>query len=120
VWDAKDLPDKLLFNGHPAGSGMPLVVERATASFQIWTPDQQRGWVESGKDLRVDLGEAASVTWEVDGKSAIEHTVDSSLGIHYATIPTKALWGVSSVVCGVHYASENKKNRDISFTVTVR
>ncbi|MEO6923635.1 MAG: glycoside hydrolase family 15 protein, partial [Bryocella sp.] len=25
VWDAKDIPERLLFNGHPSGSGMPLV-----------------------------------------------------------------------------------------------
>lgn len=25
VWDADDIPEHMLFNGHPAGSGMPLV-----------------------------------------------------------------------------------------------
>jgi glucoamylase len=25
IWDAKDIPEKYLFNGHPTGSGMPLV-----------------------------------------------------------------------------------------------
>ncbi|MEO6801928.1 MAG: glycoside hydrolase family 15 protein [Granulicella sp.] len=150
VWDAKDIPEKLLFNGHPTGSGMPLAwahseyikllrslhskkvwdmppqpvqryqVERTTCPFQIWTPDQQRGWIDSGKDLRVDLSEAASVAWVVDGKSSVEETVDSGLGIHFAIVPTKTLWGVASVDCTVRFAAQSRKNKDISFTVRVR
>jgi glucoamylase len=96
VWDADDLPGHELFNGHPTGSGMPLVwahaefikllrsirekkvwdmppqpVERyqkqkKTASFQIWTYAQQRRGLRQGKDLRIDLLAPARVRWSAD------------------------------------------------------
>jgi glucoamylase len=117
IWDARDIPNRSLFNGHPTGSGMPLVwahseyikllrsihsgsiwdlppqpVERYQlknkfADFQIWTPKQRRGWVAQGKSLRVDLQGAAIIQWNA-GKIAGEvETVDSELGIHYAYLP---------------------------------
>jgi glucoamylase len=96
VWDAEDIPSRVLFNGHPAGSGMPLVwahseyikllrslhanaiwdrppqpVARylehtSSADFQIWTTRQRRAWLAPGKNLRVDLDAPAEVEWSVD------------------------------------------------------
>lgn len=150
VWDTKDIPEKLLFNGYPTGSGMPLVwahseyikllcslhskqvwdmppqpvqryqIEKTAASFQIWTPDQQRGWIDKDKDLRIDLSEPASVTWEATGKRAVEHTVDSGLGIHYATISSKAFWGISSFACTLRYLTKSAKNKEVNFRVNIR
>ena len=117
VWDAEDIPKRFLFNGHPAGSGMPLVwahseyikllrslhanavwdmptqtVERylkngATADFQIWTTEQRRGWLVPGKNLRVDLNGPAEIQWTVDGTSNMIRTHETGFGLHVATIP---------------------------------
>lgn len=97
VWDAADIAEHQLFNGHPAGSGMPLAwahaeyvkllrsvkdgkvydtppqtvqryqKERHTANFEIWTEHAQRTWVTQGKALRMDFNEAATVRWSTDG-----------------------------------------------------
>jgi glucoamylase len=93
VWDAEDIPERGLFNGHPTGSGMPLAwahaeyvkllrslkekkvwdmppqtVERyqkqkRSADFQIWTFTQQRSKISSGKNLRIDCQSRARVHW---------------------------------------------------------
>lgn len=118
VWDADDLPERELFNGRPTGSGMPLVwahaelikllrsirdrkvwdmppqpVERyqkrkTEASFQIWTKEQRRGRVHTGKNLRIDLPEPARIRWSADDWHTTEdcETVDSNLGVHYAVL----------------------------------
>jgi glucoamylase len=117
VWDAEDIPEHMLFNGHPAGSGMPLVwahseyikllrsihegkvwdlppqtvqryqVEKRTASFQIWTQVQKRGWLSPSKDLRVDLPVAACIRWTASGGSGDMQTYDTGFGLHTATVP---------------------------------
>jgi glucoamylase len=117
VWDADDIPQRFLFNGHPAGSGMPLVwahseyikllrslhgnsvwdmpsqtVDRylksgKSADFQIWTPNQRRAWLTSGRNLRVDLNGPAQVQWTADGRSNMIPTSDTSFGFHSAMLP---------------------------------
>ncbi len=96
VWDANDIPQKGLRNGHPTGSGMPLVwahaeyikllrslkerkvwdmppqpveryqVQKKTAPFQIWTFGQQRSRVREGKNLRIDCLKASKLRWTAD------------------------------------------------------
>jgi len=103
VWDAADIPKRLLFNGHPTGSGMPLVwahaeyvkllrslkerkvwdtppqtvqrylVEKKTSPYQIWTEKQQRPRLSAGKDLRVDSADAIAVRWSTDGGRITNH-----------------------------------------------
>ncbi|HZS57382.1 MAG TPA: glycoside hydrolase family 15 protein [Bryobacteraceae bacterium] len=128
VWDADDIPERKLFNGHPTGSGMPLVwahaeylqlcrslqegkvwslppqtaaryINRRRAStFQIWTFEQQRGQVATGKDLRVDLGDATVIEWSIDCWKTVqrEKTQDSGLGVHWALLP------LSKAAAGTH------------------
>ncbi len=104
VWDAADIPERELFNGHPTGSGMPLVWAHAeyvkllrsiqdrrvwdtppqtvrryqeqpqTAPFVIWTPRQQRRFIPAGKDLRIDLPHPATVHWSADGWKTVHDT----------------------------------------------
>ena len=111
VWDAADIPEHGLFNGHPTGSGMPLVwahaeyiqllrslregavwstppqpVERyvkgqTQASFQIWTCDQQRARITPGKELRIDLHDPATIEWTVDGWKSTQHTTTADSGL---------------------------------------
>jgi glucoamylase len=96
VWDAQDIPERNLFNGHPTGSSMPLVWAHAEyikllrslkerrvwdvppqtvgryvrrkvgTSFNIWTFSQQRRRLQEGLDLRIDLVAPARVRWTRD------------------------------------------------------
>ncbi len=98
VWDAPDIPQHQLFNGHPTGSGMPLAwahaefvkllrsieagqvwdmppqpveryqVQQRSSPFEIWNDKERRAWVTPGKSLRVDLRAAAEVRWRFDGE----------------------------------------------------
>ncbi|HTV09148.1 MAG TPA: glycoside hydrolase family 15 protein [Candidatus Aquilonibacter sp.] len=121
VWDADDIPERSLFNGHPSGSGMPLVWAHAeyikllrslhegavwgripqteerylrqgrNANFQIWTPEQQRGWMSPGKDLRIDLPVPARLSWSSGSWSGEARTTDSGLGLHTVMLPAHEL-----------------------------
>lgn len=98
VWDAADIPEKMLWNGRANGSGMPLawahaeyiklsrslerngiwdmppqtvqryLVEKRTCAFQIWTEREPREWVRAGRMLRMDFSDPAEVRWALDGK----------------------------------------------------
>lgn len=114
IWDAEDIPERNLYNGRPSGSGMPLawahaeyiqllrslrdnkvwstppqtieryVKQRKTAGFQIWTPNQQRGRLRAGKNLRVDLAHEATVEWSIDCSRTklTEPTQNCGFGVH--------------------------------------
>ncbi len=149
VWDAEDIPGHNLFNGHPTGSGMPLVwahaeylqllrslrdgkvwstppqtVERylktqTSSEFQIWTPDQQRGRLVPGKNLRVDMRSAGTIDWTLDcWKTASQtETRDSGLGVHYALLQA------SDATPGTHIrfrVSKGGQNEMQEFEVVVR
>jgi glucoamylase len=147
IWDAPDIPACGLFNGRPTGSGMPLVwahaeyiqlvrslrdgrvwskppqtfaryvKQRTSSTFQIWTVDQQRAQIRSGKNLRIDLSASAVITWSVDNwnKCAEIATVDSGLGVHYAQLD------VSDAPRGtqVRFQISGDDLRDKAFVVSV-
>lgn len=111
VWDAPDIPKRLLFNGRPTGSGMPLVwahaeyvklvrslkerrvwdmppqtvqryiEEEHRSPFQIWTEGQQRSRVMGGKDLRIDSKDAQEVYWSCDGWKTTRKAETSDSGL---------------------------------------
>jgi len=152
VWDANDIPKHYLFNGHPTGSGMPLAWahaeyikllrslhegavwdripqteqryqrERRVASFQIWTPDQQRGWLMPGKDLRIDLPVPARVRWTASSHKSDAETTDTGLGLHCATLPTRDLvpGATLRVTLKVEQKAHDKTEIPASFTVRVK
>lgn len=121
VWDAADIPARQLYNGHPSGSGMPLVWAHAEyikllrslhtneiwdsvpqtiaryvhakhpASFQIWRPQQRRAFLTAGKDLRIDLPGPAKVTWRENRRERHSPTRNSGLGLHTAMLPLSRL-----------------------------
>ncbi len=127
VWDAEDIPSRQLYNGHPTGSGMPLVwahaeyikllrslhaneiwdaVPQATAryvhsrhpaSFQIWRPEQRRAFLTSGKDLRIDLRGPAKISARQGRREFRVETKNSGLGLYSATLPLAGL-GAGEVV----------------------
>jgi glucoamylase len=148
VWDAEDIPERLLFNGHPAGSGMPLVwahseyikllrslhagsvwdmpsqpvqryqVEKRTSEFQIWTPKQERGWIDYGQDLRIDLEQPGTVSWKIGDEKFEVSTIDSGLGIYFALLPTREV-AVGSKIWG-HVRCKSSSSMPDKFTVQVR
>jgi len=152
VWNADDIPERYLFNGHPTGSGMPLVWahaeyikllrslhedavwdripqagqryihERRTASFQIWTPEQCRGWISKGKDLRIDLPVPAQVRWTAGKDRGQAETRDTGLGLYCVTLPARefAPGTVLRIELTVERKPEDKTEIPKSFIVRVR
>ena len=96
VWDAADIPQRELFNGHPSGSGMPLVwahaeyvklarslrdgrvfdtppqtveryqVQKVASSLSAWRFNHMAKHLLQGTNLRVELLAPAVVHWSVD------------------------------------------------------
>lgn len=111
VWDAEDIPEHDLWNGHPTHSGTPLVwahaeyirllrslkerrvwdrppqpvqryqVEKRQASFAIWSFRCQRGFLKHGKDLRVDCTNEAKVRWSSDGWRSFQDVSSTNTGL---------------------------------------
>jgi glucoamylase len=109
VWSAPDIPGHSLFNGHPAGSGMPLAwahaeylkllrslheqavwdmppqtvkryqVDQIKSRFEIWTEQSPRHWVSPNRNLRMDFAEPAHISWNVDDRSV--ETVQTNLPV---------------------------------------
>jgi glucoamylase len=97
IWDAADIPERELFNGHPSGSAMPLVwahaeyiklvrslkdgrvfdlppqtvqryqVERIDPMHFPWRFSQKTRSLPVGKLLRIELLAPALVHWSADG-----------------------------------------------------
>jgi glucoamylase len=96
VWDAPDIPQRELFNGHPSGSGMPLVwahaeyvklarsirddhvfdtppqpiqryqVEKTSSRFSAWRFNHMAQHLLQGTKLRVELLAPTLVRWTAD------------------------------------------------------
>ncbi|HZQ44377.1 MAG TPA: glycoside hydrolase family 15 protein [Acidobacteriaceae bacterium] len=150
VWDAEDIPERFLFNGHPSGSGMPLawahaeyikllrslhegavwdcipgveqryIHDRRSASFQIWTPEQRRGWISQGKDLRLDLTVPARVSWSAGKPSGTAETRDTELGLHCATLPTRELTAGAAIRVLIQLQSKTQDETQIPASFIVR
>ena len=97
VWDSPDLPDRMLYNGQPSGSAMPLVWAHAEyvklarslqdgvvfdtppqaleryrtgipeSNYVVWRFSQQVPSISNDKTLRVEVFAAACVRWTKDG-----------------------------------------------------
>ena len=150
IWDADDIPERELFNGHPSGSGMPLVWAHAEyikllrslhanamwdavpqtteryvhakhpASFQIWRPEQRRGFATAGKDLRIDLDAPATVTWKLAGKQESAQTADSGVGMHTVRLPLASLTPGTAVRVSIEPLQPSRENRSDAFIVRIR
>jgi glucoamylase len=150
VWDAKDIPKHFLFNGHPAGSGMPLawahseyikllrslhdraiwdlptqtvkryLAEKRSADFQIWTTKQRRVWLAKDKNLRVDLDGPAEIEWRVNGLKHKVSTYDTGFHLHVAMLPLRQSAAGSVVEVRIHPKIQSKQLKPDSFTVCIR
>jgi glucoamylase len=150
IWDADDIPEKFLFNGHPAGSGMPLVwahseyikllrslhdgaiwdlpsqtVERYlnsknTADFQIWTTKQRRAWMDTGKNLRIDLHGPATVKWTHNETTERVTTTDTGFALHSVMLPLASVGAGAKVEIEIMPEDKVHGLEEDSFTVHVR
>ena len=150
VWDADDIPERFLFNGHPAGSGMPLVwahseyikllrslhngcvwdlptqtVERYlkqehSADFQIWTTTQRRAWLAHGKQLRMDLPQESKVEWCLDGKWFTDSTEESGFSLHVVKLPLHTAAPGSTVKVRIHPNVPTRQFTSDTFTINIR
>lgn len=150
VWDAEDIPERFLFNGHPAGSGMPLVwahseyikllrslhsdaiwdlpthtvkrylQEKRSADFQIWTTKQRRVWLAKAKNLRVDLDGPAEVMWTVKGSTKTESTRATGYDIHVAMLPLQKIPENTEVSVTIRPKDHGSQSKPDSFTIRIR
>ncbi|MGH9742636.1 MAG: glycoside hydrolase family 15 protein, partial [Candidatus Acidiferrum sp.] len=93
VWDARDIPERELFNGHPSGSGMPLAwahaeyvklarslrdrrvfdtppqtvqryqLQKTESLLTAWRFNHQAKYLVQGTNLRVQVQSPARVRW---------------------------------------------------------
>jgi glucoamylase len=150
IWDADDIPEKFLFNGHPAGSGMPLVwahseyikllkslhdgaiwdlptqtVERylkqkKSADFQIWTTKQRRAWLMRGKNLRIDLDGPAKVKWTAHGATGAAATTDTGFNLYCVTLPLADVSSGAKIEVEITPEDKTHGLEADTFTVQVR
>ncbi len=111
VWDAPDIPERELFNGYPAGSGMPLVwahseylkllrslhdqmvwdmppqtvqryqQERRASPYVFWRFQYQQPHLQQGKNLRIELQAPAVVHWTADNWRTCKETRTQDTGL---------------------------------------
>ena len=102
VWDAEDIPEKRLYNGHSTGSAKPLVWAHAEyitllrslkdgkifgqpqqtvnryvenkikATHAIWREDHKTPAISYGKILRIQTEKPETILYQIDGKSSQE------------------------------------------------
>ncbi len=111
VWDAADIPERELLNGHPSGSGMPLVWAHAEylklvrsladgavfdlppqpaqryvrdgtdSPLRIWRFDHRLRVLPAGKTLRVETLAPGRVAWSADGGVTSHETETGDTGL---------------------------------------
>ncbi|HKU87243.1 MAG TPA: glucan 1,4-alpha-glucosidase [Casimicrobiaceae bacterium] len=68
-------------------------VDRVASRFATWRQNLRCAEIAAGMTLRIELTGAAVVHWSADGWNTVTDTptVDTSLGVHVADLPTAAL-----------------------------
>jgi glucoamylase len=129
IWDSDDIPAHGLYFGRPSGSAMPLAwahaeyiklrrsiideriydmhpevheryaVQRTGSPFVLWRANHRRSVLPEGKNLRIELRDAATIRWRTDKCEVSQSlgTVDSGLGIHYVDLATDDLPAGSTI-----------------------
>jgi glucoamylase len=123
IWDTDPIPERELEPGRPSGSAMPLVWAHAEhikllrsladgqvfdmppqtreryleqpnhPRVQVWRPDFRTERLASGRALRLDLRQPATVYWSADGGATWGRTatLDTGLGLHAAELAVEHL-----------------------------
>jgi len=111
IWDAADIPERELFNGHPAGSAMPLVwahaeyikllrslkdgrvfdlppqtvqryqMQQLKAAHHPWRFTQKCRVLPAGKLLRVETLAPARIHWSADGWATVHDSDTRDTGL---------------------------------------
>ncbi len=111
VWDAPDIPERELYNGHPSGSAMPLVWahaeyikllrslrdrrvfdtppqpvqryqgDRVRSPFAVWRFNHKCRCMPRGQTLRLEVLAPASVHWSVHGWHTAQDTPTTDSGL---------------------------------------
>jgi glucoamylase len=70
-------------------------VDRVVSSLATWRLDWRCAGVIAGATLRIELSAAAIVRWSADDWKTVDDTptVDTTLGVHFADLPTAPLRG---------------------------
>jgi glucoamylase len=111
VWESEDIPEHGLFNGHPSGSGMPLVwahseylklvrsladgavfdtppqtvqryiVEKTVSPLVIWRLNHQVRTLPHGKTLRIETLVPAQLRWSADNWQTVTEETSRDTGL---------------------------------------
>ncbi|HLI19541.1 MAG TPA: glucan 1,4-alpha-glucosidase [Stellaceae bacterium] len=140
VWDGEDMPERELYRGRPSGSAMPLVwahaehvklmrslreervfdmppqpyqryqVEGVRSQLRAWRLNQKCRTLESGKTLRIELPNPATIHWSVDGWKTVVDTPTRStpFAMHVADIDSENLARGDAVVLTFYWRNEQR------------
>jgi glucoamylase len=150
VWDSDDIPERELFRGHPSGSAMPLVwahaeyvkmcrslqdgmvfdmppqpvqrylVEKIRSHLAVWSFNNKRQTIETGKTLRIETLAPALVHWSADNWLTAEEceTRDTGLGVHLADLKTSGLTGGAQIVF-TFFWPQTSRWEEVDFSVRI-
>jgi glucoamylase len=140
IWDAPDLPERELFRGRPSGSAMPLawahaehikllrsladgrvfdmppqprqryVIDRVGSAWAVWRFSHKCRSLAAGRNLRIEVADAAIVHWSRDGWRTVNDTPtrDSGFGLQFADLDTAALPSGGAVAFTFHWQSADR------------
>jgi glucoamylase len=148
VWDEADIPKRELYNGHPTGSGMPLAWAHAEyvklllslhegrvwdmpktttlryldkdvrSNVTIWTPNENRTWMKTGKLFQVMVEYEGLVRWRGPGQSSAEILLqERALGFYTAILPTNSFTAKSIFEFEVVPKNEDLHSTKVKVTV---
>jgi len=151
IWDAEDIPERELFCGRPSGSAMPLgwahaeyikllhslkderifdlpqvtvqryLVDKVTAPFTIWSPQNKVHAISAGKNLRVEATQPFALSWTADGWKTNTSTpsTNSGLGVNLVDLPVASRGAGSTISFTFFWQDENRwegVNYDVSIS----
>jgi glucoamylase len=97
------------------------LVDKVTADFDVWSFNHKRRWLKAGRGLRLKVLAPAVVHWSSDdGKTFSDvPTTDTTLGVHFAELPTQHLKSGDTVQFTFTWTGVGKREPQM-FVVTVR
>jgi glucoamylase len=151
IWDAEDIPERELFCGRPSGSAMPLgwahaeyikllhslkderifdlpqvtvqryLVDKVTAPFTIWSPQNKVHAISAGKNLRVEASQPFALSWTADSWKTNKSTLstNSGLGVNLVDLPVASRGAGSTISFTFFWRDENRwegVNYDVSIS----
>ncbi len=95
-------------------------VDKISSPFAIWRMNQKCREMSAGKTLRIELTAPALILWSSDGweTTSNQQTIDTTLGIHAADLPTGSLQPGGEISFTFQWTSEDRwEDRDYSVKV---